>query len=675
MTVIYQNSKNQEISSKNYHIGQNNSVFETKSSQTATNNSELIDWYEEATAYYNSVLSGQEVQPDAGAWQEFLNQMQWAAGQLGYSVPQAWDPMATGSVGASGDIASDPFGGQPGTMDNLVYTQETTRIGFIGEERPMDIWSSDISLDVASTSVDVTVEETQDSRFQPPETVLKVVMTDKATGKTSVYFLHDPEEIESLKINTPGAKHVNDLSGRAEIGEFVEGVGASGDGIPEGADIDGDTATYDGVAGQTLEFSPPFGGISNHVVYSNAVISVKNSDEVLVERLGEGGYRVTVTDLKGEKTVFTVPEGFYLNINAHAPNVTFRDGGKTKIGEIAAPGVSPKGSKESSGSDGIPKGWENIGLNGGTGEDASSVDSSDWPPQLIDLLDAMGIAPEDYASLNIPSSLMNEIKAGVKPPSQALLGALLNSDNTLKQAWSQAKAKPQDPHAWQQVKQRLASLLGALYGKGVDVSGEFPEGVEADELMEAKSLFLDGFAYELGAGFSLSRVEASSDPTAGETETQTAAREIAEGLANRPYVEMEADEILAKADELGVNLALVGLNFPPSNAVIQFLYEIDPKFKAKLDHFTTVQVPTEGDIVELRDQLIDLLKIVYQDGGYSFTGHNADNTGHGKDDRENDLWVYKNGTRVSSWNMFTDDMDNNGYDGSPWEIFTWGNLD
>lgn len=679
MTVISQNSKNFGIQSKNYQFGNYYSQLNTKNQELGAENAELVAWYEEATAYYNAVISGLEAKPDPAAWQGFVEQMEWAAGQLGYGAPQAWDPMAAGQGSAPAvETAADPFGGEPGAMDNLVYTQETTKIGFIGEERPMDIWSTDITLDVASTSVDVTVEETQDSRFQPPETVLKVVMTDQATGKTSIYFLHDPEEIESLKINTPGAKHVNDLSGRVEVGEFVEGATAKGGGIPEGAQIDGDTATYDGVAGQTANFEPPFGGIANHIVYSHANISVKNSDEVLVERLSDGGYRVTVTDLDGEKTVFTVPEGFYLNINAHAANVTFKDGGRGSIGGlVAAGGSAPKRTTGShSGSEGVPAGWENLGLNGATAQDTEKEDSADWPPQLIDLLDAMGIAPEDYDSLQIPDSLMREIKSGVKPPSQALLDALKNSDETLQQAWKKAKSNPEDVHAWQQVKQRLATLLSALYGAGVAADGSFPEGFEADAALTARTLFLDGFAYEIGEGFCLKPVDTSSTASANdETETEVAARQVAELLEVRPFVELSVDEILAKAEEMGIDLATIHLSFPPSNAVMQFLYEIDPTFKAKLDHFTTVDVPSEGDIIELRDELCDLLEILYQEAGYGFTRHDRDNTGHGVDDRENDIWVHKDGEVISRWNMFTDDMDNRGYDGTPWEILNWDSLD
>ncbi|MDL1871211.1 hypothetical protein FBR05_03300 [Deltaproteobacteria bacterium PRO3] len=636
-------------------------------------NAELVAWYEEATAYYNAVLSGQETQPDPAAWQSFVDQMQWAAGQLGYGAPQAWDPMAAGQGSLpAAETAADPFGGQPGAMDNLVYTQETTQIGFIGEERPMDIWSTDITLDVASTSVDVTVEETQDTRFQPPETVLKVVMTDQATGKTSVYFLHDPEEIESLKINTPGAKHVNDLSGRAEVGEFVEGATGQGGGIPEGAEIDGDTATYDGVAGQTLDFEPPFGGIRNHVVYSNANISVKNSDEVLVERLSDGGYRVTVTDLDGEKTVFTVPEGFYLNINAHAPNVTFKDGGRGTIGGLAAPGggAPKRTSGSNSGSDGVPAGWENIGLNGTTAEDTEAVDSADWPPQLIDLLDAMGVAPEDYGSLNIPDSLLSEIKSGVKPPSQALLDALKNSDETLKQAWDRAKSNPEDAHAWQQVKQRLATLLGALYGSGVDAEGTFPEGMEADEALTARTLFLDGFAYEIGEGFRLKPVEGEEIPVAPEDQdSYDNAERLADLLDKSNDEKMTAEEIVTWAEEKGVDLS--NLAFPPSPEIWELLYERDGDLSEKLQNWKNN--PSWETTAALRDYMVEVFKRLYPELNVS----GDDRTGGGDNNRKyaNDITV--NG---QTFHIFPDDWISHG----PQEIYTelwsilsekWDNLE
>lgn len=674
MTSISQNSKNFGIQSKNHQFGNYYSQLNTKSQATTAGNADLVAWYEEATAYYNAVISGLEAQPDPTAWQSFVDQMQWAAGQLGYGAPQAWDPMASGQQGfPPAEAASDPFGGQPGAMDNLVYTQETTKIGFIGEERPMDIWSTDITLDVASTSVDVTVEETQDTRFQPPETVLKVVMTDQATGKTSVYFLHDPEEIESLKINTPGAKHVNDLSGRAEVGEFVEGATGQGGGIPEGTDIDGDTATYDGVAGQTLDFEPPFGGIGNHVVYSNANISVKNSDEVLVERLGDGGYRVTVTDLDGETTVFTVPEGFYLNINAHAPNVTFKDGGGSSgpIDSLAAPGGKPKRASGShSGSDGVPAGWENIGLNGTTAEDTEAVNTADWPPQLIELLDAMGIAPEDYGSLNIPDSLMNEIESGVKPPSPALLDALKNSDETLKQAWNRAKSNPEDAHAWQQVKQRLATLLGALYGSGVDAEGTFPEGMEADEALTARTLFLDGFAYEIGEGFRLKPVEGEEIPVAPEDQdSYDNAERLADLLDKSNDEKMTAEEIVTWAEEKEIDLS--NLAFPPSPEIWELLYERDGDLSEKLQNWKNN--PSWETTAALRDYMVAVFKRLYPELNVS----GDDRTGGGDNNRKyaNDITV--NG---QTFHIFPDSWISHG----PQEIYTelwsilsekWDNLE
>ncbi len=572
MTSISQNSKNFGVQSKNYQFGNYYSQLDTKNQATGAGNGELVAWYEEATAYYNAVVSGLETQPDPAAWQSFVEQMQWAAGQLGYGSPQAWDPMASGQQGfPPAEAAADPFGGQLGAMDNLVYTQETTQIGFIGEERPMDLWSTDITLDVASTSVDVTVEETQDTRFQPPETVLKVVMTDKATGKASVYFLHDPEEIESLKIHTPGAKHVNDLSGRAEVGEFVAGATGQGGGIPQGADIDGDTATYDGVAGQTLDFEPPFGGIGNHVVYSNANISVKNSDEVLVERLGDGGYRVTVTNLDGETTVFTVPEGFYLNINAHAPNVTFKNApgkGGGDLGSLAAPKGPQRTSPGTDGSDGVPASWENISLNHkgpGEGENGELPATHQRVTSFIEAFTDPQIELED-----IPADLLSEIKYGSPPPSQELLQFVALHDNTLKHRIQSGQ--------WQGVRNRLAELLGGALGMdvGLPSASDVEDGKYANP---NRTLLLDGVTYEFDDQLGLTNLEESQGAAGtGNSQGEYSAKEteFAELLGMHPSELPQ--EVLDFMDKPGSYWPRVTNAAGEEVSFQRWLLEVDPKF-------------------------------------------------------------------------------------------------
>jgi hypothetical protein len=131
--------------------------------------------------------------------------MQWAYQQLG---------------GSGGSLAN-PFGGTAGTQGNLVYNDEKVHIGFTGDSGVHDIYSNDFTLDVASTSARVTVEKTHDTRFSPPEEVIKITVRDQATGIESVYFLHNIDIIESIKINTPNAKNVTDLTRSVKIGKFT----------------------------------------------------------------------------------------------------------------------------------------------------------------------------------------------------------------------------------------------------------------------------------------------------------------------------------------------------------------------------------------------------------------------------------------------------------------------
>jgi hypothetical protein len=120
----------------------------------------------------------------------------------------------------SGGSWANPFGGSAGTQGNVVYNDEKVRIGFTGEG-VHDIWSNDVTLDVAPASAKVAVEKTRDTRFSPPEEVIKITVKDQATGKESVYFVHNIDSIESIKINTPNAKDVTDTTRSVKVGKFT----------------------------------------------------------------------------------------------------------------------------------------------------------------------------------------------------------------------------------------------------------------------------------------------------------------------------------------------------------------------------------------------------------------------------------------------------------------------
>jgi hypothetical protein len=123
--------------------------------------------------------------------------MDWASEQLGSE--SGWDP----------------YGGSPGPEGNTVYNAERVRIGFVGDGTS-DIWSDDVTLDVASTSATVTVERTTDTRTKPPEEIVKIVVRDPATGTEAVYVVHDYED-EQPKIQAPGRVQIHGADYEDEV--------------------------------------------------------------------------------------------------------------------------------------------------------------------------------------------------------------------------------------------------------------------------------------------------------------------------------------------------------------------------------------------------------------------------------------------------------------------------
>ena len=478
---------------------------ETRDAKSLEGNpsADLRQWWENALDYYNAVVNGQESPPDPAAWQEFLHQLSWAQDQLSASQDGSeWNPSPTPP-----ETAPLPEGAQAGSMGNLVYNQGDAHLEFNGETRPIDLWCNEIVLDVASNSAQVQIESTQDSRWDPPESVLKITVEDKATGQSSCYFVHNPQDLSSLKINTPGAKHVVDGSGKAQVGEYHEP------------------------------------GWSEPVTGASLVAS------------------------------------------------------------------------------------DDLTLNTGP--------APETPDNLLALWKEMGLDPEN-TQLLVPDSLLEEIKTKVKPPSQALLNALLKNDSVLHEAWSRAKDHWGDEHAISQVRNRLSELLGVLYGEGVNPLGDFPERVEADGWTHASCLFLDDFPYQLTKSFGLETLqEKKPDPTDAPEEKNEELEAMAQTLSDLQGVYLTPEEILAKAKQLGLDL----LN-PPSNPfdlkLVRFWAAIDDRFSAAVENYGAS--PKDGPEASvacqtLRDRIIEQLRILYPNSGVS-VGDDGDDIhwfGHGYD--------------------------------------------
>jgi hypothetical protein len=314
----------------------------------ATSDPALVQWYEQAYAYYNAVTSGDPgtPRPSDTEWNDFLQQMQWAAGQLGYgsSAGSQW-----GDAPVSGPLSQNPqapqsnaFGGTAGTMNNWAYTDQKATIGFTGDPTPNDIWSNDVNINVSQLSATVTSEITTDTRLQPPEQVLKIVVTDPATGTQSAYFVHDYSDA-TVKINVPNSHQVTDNSGGlVQVGRY-SAQSQSANQRPQasvaGEEVDSNHWVYEGTVGQAIDFYPQADGNAEvHEVYGDANISVRTSDHVAVTQGMPGdsqGYTVVVTHRDGSTDTFQIHHGFKVNLNALPGYITWGSG--TEGAETSVP--------------------------------------------------------------------------------------------------------------------------------------------------------------------------------------------------------------------------------------------------------------------------------------------------------------------------------------------------
>lgn len=296
----------------------------------ASGNTELANWYEEAYAYYQAVQSGQEPRPEGGAWQEFLEQMQWAYQQLMGQGQANWEPVASNGE-VSEASATDPFGGMRGTDGAWVHTEAEAYVGFLGNQQ-RHIWSNDITIDVASLAAQVDVVISQDNSTQPPEEVLKIRVYDSATGTEDVYTIHDYADAE-ISINTPGPNQINDQTNAPnplfEIGEFNPKSAISSDqaSVPgEALDNRENTFLYEGRIGQRIDFFPEASGssgeVETHVVYGDAMISTRPTDEVAVTQDNEGVMIIEVTHRDGSVDRFEVQAGYEVQLMAREETLT-----------------------------------------------------------------------------------------------------------------------------------------------------------------------------------------------------------------------------------------------------------------------------------------------------------------------------------------------------------------
>ncbi|MCC6274203.1 MAG: hypothetical protein IT572_12135 [Deltaproteobacteria bacterium] len=352
-------------------------------------NTELVAWYEQAYAYYNAVMAGDPntPKPSAEAWNNFIQQMQWAAGQLGYGQPQAWDPMPRGAMAQAQPQLSVPAGANVGVMDNIVWTEAKADILFDGQHPTHDIWSNEVSIKVPSLSAQVTSELTTDTRLNPHEEVMKIVVRDSATGQESVYFVHDYEDA-TIKIQSPQEGQLEDLSNLVAWEKFDAAAKrdtsrpeASLEGVVQ---PDGSIVYEPEFSGETVDFFAQGGEDQQHIVYADANISVRPSDEVEIHQGKDSMILVMVKHRDGSIDYYEVQKGYKVNINANSEYVSILGKNTAEVPESLA---------------------ERVTINGDTSQvgEASSDSDIDADKIIEDFISATG--------LNNETQLMNALKS------------------------------------------------------------------------------------------------------------------------------------------------------------------------------------------------------------------------------------------------------------------------
>src|SRR5690606_19213059 len=104
----------------------------------------------------------------------------------------------------------------------------------------------------------------------------------------------------------------------------AEGAGSKPDASIEGVVQEDGTILYEPeFAGGTIDFWANPGESQTHVVYSDANISVKPSDEVVVTQKPDGTIEVAVKHKDGSTDTYLVQKGYKVNVNANAEYIKF----------------------------------------------------------------------------------------------------------------------------------------------------------------------------------------------------------------------------------------------------------------------------------------------------------------------------------------------------------------
>jgi hypothetical protein len=596
----------------------------------------LSNWYVQANDYYNKVMSGQEPMPEGPYWQEFLDQYAWAGQQLGFGAGGGNDwgaPVEGGSsFSTGGESVSDPFGGMPGTSGQWIHREESARIGFLGGQN-REIWANDITIDVAPLSAKVEVVKVTDNTVQPATEVLKVVVTDAATGTEDVYVINDWEDAE-IKINAadPDAITIpDDMADAITIDKFESAseqsdVSAQASIPGEAHETEDNWYIYEGRMGETIEFYPEGSGEADeeeiHEVWGDSRILTRPSDEV---RVKEGnpedadGYTVEVTHRDGSIDTYYIHKGFDVEVNAMEEYLTW----ETADGDV-------------SGEEAIPEAFAEVfSLNGAGGSGSSDAYNPDHPEDTQPAeLEADGklwggtvvvydnptvdIHPhaEEDSDVNYHAEIFASNLNMTFDSMRDEINIYRSNEDYYQISVTFADGKTRSYFVDKDTIQNVT-----INGGQVELVGDGWEEDEVFQIPEVLELKEEG-----GIGEEPEELSPS----------EQANMDIAIELAGINGINMTAQEIYDASKRECLNLA--GFNDPMDPALFDFLIEIDPKLEDLLQDYRNYDGETDGHVkgTRLRNHLVELWSAVFPDDDFE-----ADTASGGKHTDD----VYYNGQR------------------------------
>lgn len=298
---------------------------------------ECATWIEDNKDFYQEIMNG-TAKVSAQEAQTFLNW--WAyAQQTAHGAIQSsnWGNEGAYAYGQSA-AASLPAGAIEGIDGKVVYNEETANITFTGDERPVHVWSNDVNVDISSLSAKVSWEITTDTSINPNEQVMKGVITDGASGKSTVIFVHDFQDA-TIKTTTPKKNLWSDSTGKVTWSEYTgakQAENASSNFSVEGEKQDDGSYLFEDATNVQYS-SSPLGKDEKGVaktqiseVYGHLGVDLAPSDKVSVvagNPKDAKGYTITITHKDGSKDIIYTHQngknGYQININGLGAQITF----------------------------------------------------------------------------------------------------------------------------------------------------------------------------------------------------------------------------------------------------------------------------------------------------------------------------------------------------------------